>query len=279
MLPCPQAYVARVSTGRSLIVHIVAHLTRPDGQTCIIMNNWLPARSPAARSAASAHPSTQPNNVSFHRLYDLKGTADDKMLMADGSHVPEVHKRFYNLSWVVGEAVCGASSMLTPTARHTYAQGKEEAFHATFSLSPEQREGLLASLRDDAAFLASPAAAGGLMDYSIILGVARYGAAEEAAGIAGLEETREALPDAPAWVHARPLCVRSGGYLYVYYIGIIDFLQQWTTGKKVAHFIKECCAPHPISTVPPPVYARQFVAHFEHAFVGDGVAVERAPAA
>ena len=202
--------------------------------------------------------------------------------MAEGAHVPEVHKRFYNLSWMMGEALCGAQSLLTPPARHTYAQGKEEAFTASFSLAPEQRETLVTSLRDDAAFLASPSAAGGLMDYSIILGVARYGPAEEAAGVAGLEEPGEAQPDAPASVHARPLCVRSGGFLYVYYIGIIDFLQQWTTGKKVAHLIKECCAPHPISTVPPPVYARQFVAHFEHAFVGDGVAVEKksgAPAA
>jgi len=40
-----QAYVARVSTGSSLIVHVLAHFARPDGQTCLIMNNWLPVRS------------------------------------------------------------------------------------------------------------------------------------------------------------------------------------------------------------------------------------------
>ncbi len=42
-----QAYVARVSTGSSLIVHILAHFARPDGQTCLIMNNWLPVRARA----------------------------------------------------------------------------------------------------------------------------------------------------------------------------------------------------------------------------------------
>jgi len=40
----PQAYVARVSTGSSLIVHLLVHFTRPDGQTCVVMNNWLPVR-------------------------------------------------------------------------------------------------------------------------------------------------------------------------------------------------------------------------------------------
>jgi hypothetical protein len=48
-----QAYVARVSTGKSLIVHIVAHFARPDGQTCMVMNNWLPVRV-ARRSLACA---------------------------------------------------------------------------------------------------------------------------------------------------------------------------------------------------------------------------------
>jgi hypothetical protein len=49
-----QAYVARVSTGKSLIVHIVAHFARPDGQTCMVMNNWLPVRLAPPLSLAFA---------------------------------------------------------------------------------------------------------------------------------------------------------------------------------------------------------------------------------
>ena len=56
----------------------------------------------------------------------------------------------------------------------------------------------------------------------------------------------------------------------MFYIGIIDILQRWTASKKIAHGIKACCAPHPISTVPPASYARQFAAHFEDVFLGTG---------
>lgn len=184
------------------------------------------------------------------------------MLVVEGVHVPEVHKRFYKLSWLLAEAACGASTSATPPERREYALGKEEAFRAIFPMGAAQRDALLDALRDDLAFLASPAAAGGLMDYSIILGMARYGPEEEAAGVAACSPPAGGEPTA----HARPLLVRHSGQLCVYYVGIIDFLQQWTTGKKVAHVIKACCAPHPISTVPPAEYAQQFLAHFENAF-------------
>ena len=41
-----EAYVNRVSTRASLVVHLLLHFTRPDGQTCVVMNNWLPVRTP-----------------------------------------------------------------------------------------------------------------------------------------------------------------------------------------------------------------------------------------
>ena len=41
-----EAYVSRVSTRSSLVVHLLLHFTRPDGQTCVVMNNWLPVRTP-----------------------------------------------------------------------------------------------------------------------------------------------------------------------------------------------------------------------------------------
>ena len=49
-----QAYVARVATGKSLIVHIVAHARMPDGKVVMVMNNWLPVRcNGCVRSAAA----------------------------------------------------------------------------------------------------------------------------------------------------------------------------------------------------------------------------------
>ena len=186
-----------------------------------------------------------------------------------------MHKRFYKLSWLLAEAACGAGTAVTPPERRQYVLGKEEAFRALFPMAPEQRDELLSALREDVSFLSSPDAAGGLMDYSIILGMARYAPEEEAAGVAACQAEPAGAPPA---VHARPLLVRHSGQLVVYYIGIIDFLQQWTTGKKVAHLVKACCAPHPISTVPPAAYGRQFLAHFEHAFRPDGEAVTPAAA-
>mgnify|MGYP000916853167 CR=1 FL=1 len=51
-----------------------------------------------------------------------------------------------------------------------------------------------------------------------------------------------------------------------YYLGIIDFLQGWTAGKKVAHVIKFLFAPKPISTVRPKPYADQFWAAQQRRF-------------
>mmetsp|Transcript_30670 Transcript_30670/g.42716 ORF Transcript_30670/g.42716 Transcript_30670/m.42716 type:complete len:241 (-) Transcript_30670:192-914(-) len=43
----------------------------------------------------------------------------------------------------------------------------------------------------------------------------------------------------------------------IYFLGVIDFLQDWNIKKDIARCIK-ACAPHPLSTVPPPLYAEQF---------------------
>jgi len=301
-------------------------MARPDGQTCIVMNNCLPVRAaPAQRSLAlpahclppasppacrarlcrltpaRAAPLTrrlQPHVTHWSHLYDLKGTADDKVMVVDGkrieearhpprSHAPrspalQAHKRFYNISWMLAEAACGAGTAATPLARRQYALGKEEAFTASFPLCPAQQAALLRSLRADAAFLSTAlGAAGGLMDYSVILGRLHYarGATAEAGAKAALAAAAEAGSCA-----VKPLLVldASDGSLDVLYVGVIDFLQAWTSSKQIAHLIKACCAPAPISTVPPPAYARQFVAHFEHAFTDRGrpwPVEETAPAA
>ena len=172
---------------------------------------------------------------------------------------PQAHKRFYNLPWLVAECACGAGAVATPNERRKYALGKRAAFDAKLHLVPAQRDALLAALRDDAAFLGDAATAGGLLDYSLIVGVA---VAEDPAAAV--------VASGPGAPHAAPLVARHEGELFVYYAGIIDFLQTWGASKKVAHLIKACCAPHPISTVPPKAYARQFVQHMEAALLADG---------
>lgn len=104
-------------------------------------------------------------------MYDLKGTADDKTLVADGKAIEERHKRWFNLHWLAAEACCGKGASSTPPERRRYALGKVEAFNLRVVLTAAQRSALLASLRDDAAFLGSPLAAGGCMDYSLLVGV------------------------------------------------------------------------------------------------------------
>lgn len=99
------------------------------------------------------------------------------------------------------------------------------------------------------------------MDYSIIVGVqtATYDPYEPAVFTAG-------SPGQP-WV------CRNGNTLTAWYIGVIDFLQEWVFGKKVARVIKRPVAPQPQSTIPPPQYAEQFMRHFQTKFVGDAEAV------
>ena len=54
-----------------------------------------------------------------------------------------------------------------------------------------------------------------------------------------------------------------------YYIGIIDFLQEWTPTKISAYMIKKMVAPQPQSTVPPGPYAEQFRTFFASKWRGD----------
>ena len=59
-------------------------------------------------------------------------------------------------------------------------------------------------------------------------------------------------------IKGQPYICQYDGRVYGLYIGVIDFLQEWNGTKKVAHCIKMCCAPKPMSTVDPDEYADQF---------------------
>ena len=188
----------------------------------------------------------------------------DTLDLPHGCSAAQAHKRWFNVHWLLAECTCGAGAVATPERRRKYALGKKEAFSARFHVTARQREALLASLRDDVAFLTSQAACGGLMDYSVILGVATF-PLDQPSGLATAY-----APFTLGCGHAAPVAAVHGGQVHVYYLGVIDFLQAWTGGKKVAHVIKAVFAPHPISTVPPPAYGAQFLRHFEQALVADG---------
>lgn len=103
------------------------------------------------------------------------------------------------------------------------------------------------------------------MDYSLLVGVRRLTRKEAHARV------RAPSPEkGDAFVE--PILTEFGGEVLAYYVGIIDFLQMWTGGKRAAHVIKECFAPHPISTVPPGPYAKQFLDFFAKKFSQDGLA-------
>jgi hypothetical protein len=175
----------------------------------------------------------------FEALYDLKGCADDKTIEKNGKHVKDVHKRIWNVSmW------CGKCRWTED--RRRYYKGKQDAARLTMSMSPEQRDDLVNKLAYDMDWLASHR----LMDYSLLVAYKT----EDPATTTFLRVPGE---------NGEPL---------ILCLSIIDFLQKWTCGKRVARALKvfECSK----ATVPPCMYARRFQRHFEACLVGN--AIERA---
>ena len=226
-------YVARVTSGQSLVTKIFAVFVHEKHGRFIVMNNCV-----------------NPRVKMWSRLYDLKGTADDKTLVADGSTVYHSHKRWYNVPLMVRE--CFGCFRAVPVRRRRYLKGKHEAFDAPIYLTEEQREEVMTALRNDVALFEKH----NLMDYSLLVAVERvptHRIKEEATMLEGD-------------VHNKPYVVEYGGEVLIIYFGIIDFLQSWTGGKKVAHVIKYLFAPRPISTVHPTPYAKQFIDFFDFKF-------------
>eukprot|EP00967_Tisochrysis_lutea_P052106 scaffold64517_cov36-Tisochrysis_lutea.AAC.1 len=119
----------------SLLAPLYAHFHRHStGVTYVVMGSVLP--QPAAEITAAASPC----------IYDLKGTADDKTLVYQGSKVQDVHKRFYNIGlrccdFLLRRCRCcrqTATSVadLWAPGRREYAQGKKHAREVCFSMTP-----------------------------------------------------------------------------------------------------------------------------------------------
>jgi hypothetical protein len=89
------------------------------------------------------------------------------------------------------------------------------------------------------------------MDYSLIVGIMQREC--------NADGSPPAFPKGGVGMPNQPYVTVDGKRATAYYIGIIDFLQGWTGGKKCAHIIKVLFAPKPISTIEPGAYADQFL--------------------
>lgn len=170
----------------------------------------------------------------FEALYDLKGCADDKMIVKNGGKVKAVHKRVWQVHLWCGR--CRWSD-----DRRRYYACKEAARKLELPLPDKVRSELMRQISSDCEWLASNR----LMDYSLLVGIRR-----DEPGIGG-ERSFHLSGD--------------NGNDSVLCLSIIDFLQLWTCGKRIARGLKfmECNK----ATVPPRAYARRFVRHFEGCFV------------
>jgi len=167
----------------------------------------------------------------FQVLYDLKGCADDKLLEKEGVKVPAVHKRVWNLPmWC---------SCTWSQARRRYYAGKCEARQVKIPLLPSQRDAFLEALRRDVSWLGGHQ----LMDYSLLVGIQ--------------ESTGPGFSPRVGRPYVQP---GRGGQTTAVYISIIDFLQKWTMGKRVARVLK--VLEQNKATIPPKSYAARFAVHF-----------------
>ncbi|KAJ1616863.1 hypothetical protein T492DRAFT_1104117 [Pavlovales sp. CCMP2436] len=236
MLKHTLAIVEHQLTANSLICPIFLHFEL-SRKTYVVMRNVLPSGT----------------GVIWHKKYDLKGNRDDKLLEEDGSDVVEVHKRCFHLHtcWYG----CDAIPFLTTVARKRYYEGKKHAFETQFVTSDVQAAQIIAMINGDTQVFSAV----GVMDYSLVVGILRQGEHEPIPPADGLNQ----------------FVISYGGWTYIYYMGIIDFLQEWTSTKKIAALIKAPLAPKPLSTVPPVQYAQQFAVAFQQKFGGEKAAIVR----
>mmetsp|Transcript_3067 Transcript_3067/g.3498 ORF Transcript_3067/g.3498 Transcript_3067/m.3498 type:complete len:238 (+) Transcript_3067:489-1202(+) len=170
----------------------------------------------------------------FKACYDLKGCADDKLMEKSGERIKAVHKRIWNVGMWCGQ-------MNWTDERKRYYAGKVEARSVQVGLLPEHRRILLDALKRDIDFLAGHQ----LMDYSFLLAIKENPSSSTSSPSGHLEPFRYVTTD---------------GKEIAVYVAIIDFLQVWTTGKKIARCIKVC--ERNKATIPPKSYADRFLKHF-----------------
>lgn len=105
-------------------------------------------------------------------------------------------------------------------------------------------------IKDDAEFLESI----GVMDYSLLVGISGQ--------VSQPSPQQNGLSGSQGWLYAEPGDEEPAPK--VFQMGIIDYLQRWTSKKVAAHWIKKptlgCC--HEIDTEPPQKYCARFTKYF-----------------
>jgi len=245
LLGLANSYVERIRGGRTLLCTIYLHYTEPaKKRTYMVMRNLLRHAGP------------------YEGLFDLKGCADDKTLISQGREVKTVHKRIWQLHLWCGKCAWSAD-------RKTYHHGKVAAREMSILLTDEQQTSVAELLQQDTEWLAT----NNLMDYSLLVCTKRLTWAEfEADALA--RQAAQAEPGElhqPMLHHIEPDSGGKGDVMLVY-IGIIDFLQSWTCGKKVAMGLK--VFERNKATIPPDAYAKRFHRHFTNAISGGAVALQ-----
>ncbi|CAK9019744.1 unnamed protein product [Durusdinium trenchii] len=173
--------------------------------------------------------------------YDLKGCDDDKTLEVKGRVIRPVRKRFYRPHmW----CACMWSS-----ERWEYYQGKLRSHGPRLGLAAPVREEAVKQIASDADWLISQ----NIMDYSLLIAIRRL--PPEVAKSCGAGPLPVAASTCAPGVHRWAMLDKASGELVVLHMGIIDFLQPWTTSKVAAMYIKSF--EFNKATVPPPLYGRR----------------------
>jgi len=209
----------------SILAPLIAHFWGEDGKkSYLAMTNCMTSKGP------------------YLKMYDLKGCADDKLLVDDGERVHEVHKRVWNLGLWCG---CGGDP------RSKYFNGKLEALHKPMlEVTLTQKKQLMAAIENDCAWLLKH----NLMDFSLL------------AGVVETDPNESELPGRPSLYAGSPCRISSDSGTHTTYFGIIDYLQKWNNGKVIAKAVK--FSERNKATVPPIRYTKRFVNHFSMVIIG-----------
>jgi hypothetical protein len=200
--------------------------------------------------------------------YDIKGSWVDRR-----AHRPQRGERAEcadcHAPFIVGDFGSHRSGS-SSQRRHIHVADtvlKDLDFARELRLSESARQTLVAQLSADSAFLKSM----GIMDYSLLIGVhsCRFGG--KAAAPTSREEGGNG-GDGAGW-HLAPLvgeAAESGDATEVYFVGIIDILQEWDWEKKIERAGKVLIgkSSRGISAVAPHWYCRRFQARVAQLLVG-----------
>lgn len=215
----------------SLLARFFAHFSHK-GHNYLVMNNWMPP----PKLDAVDDKTRELLSTNFSQ-YDLKGCADDKTLKKRGKSIPAVHKRIFNPHmW--------CCTLFWTAERQTYYQGKVHARQVYFNVTQKARDHIKEMTERDVAQLRKWQ----LMDYSLV--VAYHVLPRNLSAV--LDASYRGTSDRGR----QPFIGHKDDMTFIVYIGIIDFLQDWSFKKVVANCIK--VAETNKATIPPPAYGDRF---------------------